>query len=106
MKTTTEDLVPVYDRAKSFYRKAYVRTEEEDGRNIMTLVSYNTDVAQIIETDNELVLSILNPEVISDDGRYIDALTTTTARHINEFIQQNGFEWMTIGEMRKKAEGE
>ena len=27
----------------------------------MTLVSYNTDVAQIIETDDELVLSILNP---------------------------------------------
>ena len=104
----TEDLIPLFDNAKSFYRKAYVKTDVYDNKVVKTLVSYNTDVAVIVETDSNLELSILNPEVESsiNEYDYINALSKTTVRHINEFIQQNGFEKMTVVEMRKKVEGD
>lgn len=64
-------LSPRYDSRKSFYGKAEVRNE--GGKLILR--SYETDVAYI-ENGKPVV-----------KGLY----TTTTTRHIKEFLLQNGF---------------
>lgn len=70
----TEELVPRYDSHKSFYGKAVVRKHD----NYATLVSYKTDVAVIKFTDKFSV------QVLTD------ALTSTTLRHVKEFLKQYG----------------
>ena len=78
------ELTPVYDRCKSFYKKAYV---EEDG-NEVRLYSYDSHVATIKE------------------GSYIlhslAACSMTTRRHVNEFLAQNGFQTLCKKEMEKE----
>ena len=75
-------LISKYDSAKSFYNKAIV---EEDEKSIK-LYSYNTLVAEIRkDLENTLVL--------------YGWFSVTTARHINEFIQQNGFNKMSKAEI-------
>jgi hypothetical protein len=64
-------LAPKFDSRKDFYGKA--RVFEEDGKKV--LVSYNTRVAEI---ENG------KPKVF---GLY----SSTTTRHIKEFLLQNGF---------------
>jgi len=64
-------LIPQYDSRKSFYGKANVRTE--NGKLILR--SYDTDVAHI-ENGKAII-----------HGTY----STTTKRHIKEFLKQNGF---------------
>lgn len=71
-----------YDARASFYKKAKVIKYN----NAIYLQSYNTIVAKIE-----------NGEVIVN-GWY----SQTTARHINEFLYQNGFDKMT----KKQMEGE
>ena len=66
-------LQPRYDSRKSFYGKA--RVENEDGKKV--LYSYNTKVAEIVDG---------KPTVF---GLY----SSTTTRHIKEFLLQNGFEF-------------
>jgi hypothetical protein len=72
----------IYDSRKSFYGKANV---QKNG-NITTLTSYSTVVAQKIGN------------TITVKGWY----STTTARHINEFLQQNGLDRMSKKEMQSK----
>ncbi len=68
-----------YDSRTNFYKKAIVK--EYNG--ILYLQSYNTIVAKI-ENGKAIV-----------NGWY----SQTTARHINEFLLQNGFEKMSKKEM-------
>ena len=68
-----------YNTQKSFYKKAEVLKYN----NALYLKSYSTIVAKID-----------NGEVVVN-GWY----SQTTARHINEFLQQNGFEKMSKKEM-------
>jgi hypothetical protein len=75
------ELSPQYDRRKSFYGKAEVRSD--DGR--LTLRSYNTDVAYI--KDGKAVVR----------GTY----PATTLRHIKEFLKQNGFKAETSSQIMK-----
>ena len=81
-------LEPVYDRRKSFYKKATVyRTT--DGR--ILLVSYSTVVAEI----KDAIMSEDGQPVVKVNGWY----SCTTARHINDFLYQYGFKPMTKKQM-------
>src|SRR3990172_2111151 len=75
------EMYPQYDARKSFYGKVDVR--EENGR--MILQSYNTDVAYI-ENGKAVVR-----------GTY----SSTTLRHIKEFLKQNGFEAESSSQIMK-----
>lgn len=72
-------LQSIYDRRKDFYKKAIIK----EYNSIIYLQSYNTIVAKI-ESGKAVV-----------NGWY----SSTTARHINEFLLQNGFEKMSKKEM-------
>jgi hypothetical protein len=76
----TFELFPRYDRRKSFYGKARI-VEHENGDK--DLISYTTTVASI------------KNNILYVYGWF----SNTTARHINEFLQQNGFAPMTKKEM-------
>ncbi len=66
------ELTPVFDSRKSFYKKAYVLTED----NKTILISYSTRVAEI------------------EDGKakIFGTYSPTTLRHIKDFLYQNNFE--------------
>lgn len=66
-------LYPVYEGRRSYYGKAVVR--ESNGTK--TLYSYDTPVCQITP-EGEIV-------------RLWPGYSRTTMRHINEFLNQNGF---------------
>jgi len=85
-----EYLEPQYDTRKSFYRKA--RIYKDNNGNIL-LMSYETIVAKI--TDK--IATKDNIEKVEVYGYY----SNTTARHINEFLQQHGYPKMT----KKQMEG-
>lgn len=72
-------LEPKFGNNKSFYKKAVVI---DDGETIM-LRSYQTIVAEIVDGKVKVY------------GWY----SQTTARHINEFLQQYGFDRMSKKEM-------
>ena len=74
------ELFPKYDTRKSFYGKARV-VEHENGDK--DLISYTTTVASI------------RNNILHVYGWF----SNTTARHINEFLKQNGFDPMTKKEM-------
>lgn len=83
-------LQPQYDNAKSFYGKANVYRNDKGS---IFLMSYETIVAEIkdatiTETGNQQAIVY---------GWY----SATTARHINEFLQQNGFNKMSKKEMEE-----
>lgn len=65
------ELTPKHDARASFYGKAFIRNEN----NKLVLRSYNTDVA-FIKNGKATV-----------NGTY----STTTLRHIKEFLKQEGF---------------
>lgn len=65
------ELTPIYDAGKSFYGKAIIIQTQ----NKLQLKSYNTIVAEY--SDGKV-------EVFGD-------YSTTTLRHIKEFLKQNGF---------------
>ena len=67
-------LEPKYDSRKSFYKKAWVR---ENDNNTIDLISYATLVATI----NKNVI----PITCHINGIY----SATTLRHIKEFLRQN-----------------
>ena len=82
------ELKPQYDSAKSFYHKANIYRNDKGS---IFLMSYSTIVAEIkdqITTDTGKRRAIVY-------GWY----SMTTARHINEFLQQNGFNKMNKKEM-------
>jgi len=81
-------LEPQFDSRKSFYRKARVYRNDEGS---ILLMSYETIVAEIkdaITTEDE-------KEKVKVYGYY----SNTTARHINEFLQQHGYAKMSKKEM-------
>lgn len=84
------ELQPQYDNAKSFYRKANVY---RDGQGKILLMSYTTIVAEIVDE----AISPTGKRQINVFGWY----SMTTARHINEFAQQYGFDRMN----KKTMEG-
>lgn len=77
-------LMPKYSTQKDFNYKAVV-IDNENGT--LQLKSYKTIVAEI-----------------DKDGLHIYGwYSATTARHINEFLKQNGFEALTKSEMEDMA---
>lgn len=75
------ELTPVYDRRKSFYKKAWVLESE----GVKQLLSYQTIVAEIRNGKAEVF------------GTH----SSTTLRHIKDFLYQNGFEMGTKKEIEK-----
>ena len=77
-----EELEAIYDRRKSFYKKAFI-VRENDGT--IKLISYWTEVATI--KNNKLHIN----------GFY----SATTLRHIKEFVEQMGFKNGSKAELEK-----
>ena len=86
------ELEPRFDNRKSFYHKANVY---KDNEGKILLMSYRTIVAEL--TDK--MVSEDNKAHIKVNGYY----SATTARHINEFLQQYGFDKMSKKEMEGGA---
>lgn len=84
------ELKPQFDNAKSFYHKANVYRND---KGKILLMSYTTIVAEI--TDK--TVSATGQDELNVFGYY----SRTTARHINEFAQQYGFNRMN----KKTMEG-
>lgn len=83
-------LEPQYGRCKSFYKKAKVY---RDDKGHLLLMSYSTIVAIITD-------GIATPDgkpTVKVNGWY----SQTTARHINDFLQQHGFDAMSKKEMNE-----
>lgn len=79
--TKKYNLETIYSTQKSFYGKAVV-TELDNGHKVLT--SYNTNVCELDQNNN-----------IVEIGYY----SKTTAKHVNEFIMQNGHNGMTKKEI-------
>lgn len=81
-----KELETRFDPRKSFYKKAYIgEFTFAGGQKALYLKSYNTIVACI--WINQL--------------RIYGGFSQTTARHIREFANQNGFtEWIPFAEMK------
>jgi hypothetical protein len=84
------DLEPHYDGRKSFYGKAKVYRDDK-GR--LLLQSYSTIVAEI--TDG--IATEDGKPTVKVNGWY----SATTARHINDFLYQYGFDTMSKKEMEQ-----
>lgn len=84
------ELKPQYDSAKSFYHKANVY---RDNQGCIYLMSYETIVLEMRD-------SIISPTGETEIIIY-NWYSTTTARHINEFLRQNGFKTLS----KKQLEG-
>jgi N-acetylglutamate synthase-like GNAT family acetyltransferase len=78
-------LQPINSNCQSFYKKA----KTEQSGNIISLISYSTIVASYNIESEEMTIK--------------DWYSTTTARHINEFLTQYGFPKMNKAEMIKNA---
>lgn len=82
------ELKPQYDSAKSFYHKANIYRNDKGS---IFLMSYETIVAEIKDA------------TVTDTGKKQAIVygwySMTTSRHINEFLQQNGFNKMSKKEM-------
>ena len=77
-----EELKPIYDRRKSFYKKAFIVRNAD---NSIDLLSYATIVATI--KDGKLHIN----------GFY----SNTTLRNIKEFVEQMGFQSGSKAELEK-----
>ena len=84
------ELKPQFDSAKSFYHKANIYRNDKGS---IFLMSYETIVAEIQDA------------TITDTGEKQAIVygwySMTTSRHINEFLQQNGFNKMSKKEMKE-----
>lgn len=84
------ELKPQFEGAKSFYHKANIYRNDKGS---IFLMSYETIVAEIKDA------------TISDTGEKQAIVygwySMTTARHINEFLRQNGFNKMSKKEMER-----
>lgn len=79
----TYELKPIYTNQKSFYGKALIKDTKDEG---LVLYSYNTKVAQ----KHNQVLKITHNK---------NYLTSTTLKHIKEFMQQLGYSKMSKNEI-------
>lgn len=77
------ELQAIYTNQKSFYGKARIK-HLENGNKV--LISYSTRVCELDDNNNII---------------YIAYYSQTTARHINDFIMQNGLAKMTKKEIEK-----
>ena len=73
-KIVSYNLVPIHDRARSFYGKAQVTYT----KNGLLLASYKTPVCIICDPEHVY---------LSDKWDY----SPTTLRHVKEFLRQNGY---------------
>ena len=69
-----DDLIPRYDSKASFYGKAKI---DYASVNRIKLYSYNTLVAEVDKENNK--------------AKIYGTFSTTTLRHIKEFLKQQGF---------------
>ena len=83
-----KELKPEYISQGSFNRRAWV--EYDDQGNIY-LISYTTTVAVIKDG--------LISESSRQEAHIFDWYSATTAKHINEFLQQHGFKKLAKKEM-------
>ena len=86
MKEIIRELTPKYEKTQSYYGKAILRYEDD----IVTLVSYDTDIIKINSMTSELE-ALCEPEDLSN----------TTLRHLREFLKQ--CELGDIAELTKKG---
>lgn len=80
----TYELTPKFDRAQSFYRRAYVK-ETETGSELW---SYDTKICELVILgldDYEVIVY----EVFDADGNCL-TYSSTSLRHLKEFLAQNG----------------
>lgn len=96
------ELKAIYTTRKSFYKKAYVVEVENESPYIWTykLYSYNTHVA----TYQRVYMEDLNDKIsfyITHNKNY---LTSTTLRHIKEFMQQLGLNYTNKQDLLKHYE--
>lgn len=77
------ELQPIYTTQKSFYGKAIVEHLDNGHK---ALYSYNTRVCEL-NADNQIIDIVYYSQ--------------TTARHINDFLQQNDLPKMTKKEIEK-----
>lgn len=80
----TFELTPTNGR-KSFYGKAKVIESNSDEATVSKLLSYDTIVAEYHHKDNKMIVH----------GWY----STTTASHINSFLEYYGFDKCTKKEL-------
>lgn len=84
------ELKPQFDSAKSFYHKANIYRNDKGS---IFLMSYETIVAEIKDA------------IVTDTGEKQAIVygwySVTTARHINEFLQQYGFNKMSKERMER-----
>lgn len=90
------ELQPNYDRAKSFYRKAFV--EKREGG--IDLYSYDSLVATAVFEDGRYKL-VLYDDVYEDEhyGWQCYYESNTTRRHVSEFSQQFCLKGLNKAEM-------
>lgn len=83
-----KELKTIFDRAKSFYKKAYVKTIEDDDRHGATtfyqLFSYNTLVCTITLIEDNFTQTARSYYTLNEFSFY----SQTTGRHVKEFIKQ------------------
>ena len=89
----TYELIPQYDNRNSFYKKALVRTYEDENAKTWQLLSYNTLVANIVEYKDKIVFE--------NFGKY-----SQTTRHQKEFFKQNGLTEKQTKELFKSGKME
>ena len=103
------ELEPKYDRAKSFYRKAFYH--KHDG--VVDLYSYESLVATVVFLDKEGHWKLILYDDVYEDAYYGCQCyyeSNTTRRHVSEFSQQwchkplNKAEMYAILEQQKKEE--
>ena len=103
------ELEPKYDRAKSFYRKAFYH--KHDG--VVDLYSYDSLVATAVFQEKEGSWKLLLYDDVSEDMNYgwqCYYESNTTRRHVSEFSQQwchkplNKAEMYEILEQQKKEQ--
>ena len=88
-----EELQARYDSRASFYRKAFIRTTEDENVEHQELLSYGILVANYVYYKNE------NKKVYEVLGNY----SQTTTRHQKEFFRQLGLIDEEIKELFKNG---
>ena len=82
-------LKPIYDRQKSFYKKAYFIENNE----MIQLFSYDTLVLTYFKSDDSYLLNdLVNDELL---------FSNTTKKHLLEFLNQKNYNFKIIGKSIK-----
>ena len=84
-------LISRYDKRKSFYKKAFVKVQEDNMTKNFLLYSYNTLVAICTEDKKSPLVSY----------SYLGYFSQTTTRHQKEFFKQYGLNDDDIKELMK-----